>query len=194
MAAEDEDLPSGACRKDKAMTTRVKIARQRDWDLYLKQNSEGQQDCQLVTAINAYYFLTGKTISQGTKRYESLRKLCKAVAGAAICIEKVHKRLGIKRGRKGWSPFSFGKKPKATLTLPAELTVWYKTCGFHSVLVVDAEPVTRSVRIPNMKWVTNMHGWVYWEDFQHYVKTQKEPPHGVWKFQSFDLVKKPTKL
>ena len=67
------------------------------WKYFLKRNSPGESDCQLVTAINAYYWLTGKRIKQGTKRYDELRILCGAVAGAAIDIKKVWNRLGIER-------------------------------------------------------------------------------------------------
>lgn len=46
-------------------------------------------DCQVVTAINAHYLLTGEIIKQGSERYNELCELAKACYGSAICIEKI---------------------------------------------------------------------------------------------------------
>lgn len=158
---------------------------QRSWDLYL--HTQKYSECQLVSAINAYTYLTGKTIDQNSKRYEDLVDLCKARHGSAICIEKVHEKLGI--GILGLHSsiracVGFHDIPKDRPTLPCELSVWHKGYGFHSVAVVEHEPRTQSVRIPNFDKLTNSRGWVFIEDLQHYEKMC-----GGYVCRSFRLLK-----
>lgn len=134
------------------------------WDGYLLRNSLGEMDCQLVTAINAYYHLTGRRIGQRTKRYHDLRVLCGAVAGAAHCVEKVWNRLGIERYAERFRPF---EGDRSTLRAPIEACVWHKAYGRHSVLIVDRAPKCKAIRITNFKWATSLDGWIFEEDFAH---------------------------
>ena len=64
----------------------------RNWKRYINKNrTEG--DCQLVTAVNAYYYLTGKIVSD--EDYEKYVDLAGCRYGSAISMEKVWKKLGI---------------------------------------------------------------------------------------------------
>ena len=67
----------------------------RDWNKYHKRNvAEG--DCQLVTACNAYYHLTGNVIDQESDQYQEFVDLCGCNCGSAIDIEnRVWPKLGI---------------------------------------------------------------------------------------------------
>lgn len=136
----------------------------RDWENYLNQNSPGQMDCQLVTAVNAYYHLTGRMIGPYTRRYESFRRLCGAIAGAATCIEKVWNRLGIERYNERYWPF----KGVGPLRAPIETCVWHKAYGRHSVLIVDRASKCRAVRVTNFGRATNLNSWIFEEDFAHF--------------------------
>jgi len=180
----------------KPRTTRAATARKRKWERYIYEN-RFCGDCQLVTAVNAYYFLTGKTVSR--KAYDQLAKDTACTSGAAIGIDKAHKRLGIRRGD-AWSwvyDWVGGRgsevvdRIKLVAKLPLEVTVWHKGYGFHSVLIVDFEPVTRSVRVTGFKKATNDRGWMYWEDFHHYTKTYRagnEPPFVTWTVRTFEKI------
>jgi len=146
----------------------------REWKNY--HNTQKYNECQLITAINAYHFLTGKIIKSDSKRYESLVDLCGARHGAAICIEKVHKKLNLKIKNYMISPFSWRKDKKGfsekikNIKLPLEISVWHKSCGYHSALIIEYEPRTDAFRVANFKGVTNSQGWVFQEDLQHYLK------------------------
>lgn len=137
----------------------------RPWEKYLHQNSSEECDCQVVSAVNAYYHLTGRRIDQSARRYDRLRRLSGAVSGAAICIGKVHEKLGVRVAASFTSLICF----PATLKFPVELAVWHKAYGYHSVLIVDHEPKTACFRITNFGKATNLHGWIFAEDLEHYI-------------------------
>ena len=136
----------------------------RSWEKYL--NKQLYSECQLVSAINAYYFLTGKTIKQNSQEYEDLVDLVRAREGSAICIEKAHKKLGlitIKKAEHLWDLWD-----NKGLLLPIEATVWHKKTGFHSVTIIEQCQKTDCIRIANFQDATSMEGWMFREDFYLY--------------------------
>ena len=167
-----------------------------NWKNYIKQNSKTRKygsDCQVVSAVNAYYHLTGDIIKQYSKRYKELAELAKACWGSAICIEKVWDELGIEtfdfrhslfhgppspdRNKDGSIPKRYSKQildkmwtvtycPKEN---PIEVSVWYKRCGFHSVLIIDKIEQCDAIQVTGFRWETTGHGWIFEEDFNHYV-------------------------
>jgi len=153
----------------------------RDWCKYVHRNRT-QGDCQLVTAANAYYYLTGKTITK--RRYERLIDLCGCRHGSATCIEKVHKELKIEPKKLYLSvfEFTFGKK----ILLPMELNVWHKYYGFHSVLIVDFERRVNAVRITNFKYATS-DGWIFLDDLSHFADLNNDRKEPRWKMRRFGL-------
>lgn len=176
-----------------------------NWNKYLHRNKTGEADCQLVTALNAYYYLTGKLYcSQDSKEYERLRKLAGVVAGPAIHIEKIHKELGMitvnkykslyditfesrkltpceiasqikKHPSIDWSKCETSKQ-KRTVPLPLEAKIWEKHYGFHSVLIVDYEPKTTCFRVLNLRYATSLSGWIFEEDFNMLVRHAHNRP------------------
>lgn len=64
---------------------------------YIHENIIGS-DCQLVTAINAYYHTTGKMIN--SKTYDHYVDLCGCRTGAAINIKVVWDELSLIKGEK----------------------------------------------------------------------------------------------
>jgi len=167
----------------------------RDWKHYIKKNKTSG-DCQLVTAVNAYHFLTGRRIQE--RRYQRLVDVTGCRHDSAIGIGKVWKELGIAEGVRMRSlPFSWRKGDKTPLSLgsleswqealPLEISVWHKFFGFHSVLAVDIEPRVRAVRITNFSRVTSSNGWIFKEDLMHF--TEQNPDKGEPRYQcrSFKL-------
>ncbi len=180
----------------------------RKWENYL--NSQKYSECQLVTAINAYYFFTGKTIKSDSDGYEKLVDLCGARHGTATCIEKVHRKLGlkaigysnnistwipntwdridvVKRRSKGIYPKNnrkkiiFHKEKLRKIELPIEITVWHKRTGFHSVLIVDHCLKTECFQIANFRHVTSAKGWMFVEDLYMYINSMNKG----WCFRLF---------
>jgi len=132
-------------------------------------NRQKYSECQLVTAINCYTYLTGKIIKQDSKRYEKLVDLVAARYGSAISIEKAYKRLGIEVIRWYYNEYELASKRNKFPFLPLVAAVWYKRYGCHSVAIVDYEPKTDCILVPNFKYVTSMDGWVFIEDFKPFV-------------------------
>lgn len=67
----------------------------RTWMKYI--NRQLYSECALITALNAYYFLTGKQYCEmGDKTYEELVDLVMAREGAAIAPKKAWDVLEIK--------------------------------------------------------------------------------------------------
>lgn len=171
------------------------------WRNLLLKNQFGF-DCQVVTAVNAYYCLTGKRITDKDE-YRSLVELAKAMNGAAISIEKVHRKLGLKTLWEGNSLYDLQNKvtewgdgttkspliKKCTSTripLPMEWVVWHKKRGLHSTLIVDECSKTKCFRVVNFDQVTSHDGWFFKEDMYLYTKAFK-PWHKGHAFRLFGL-------
>lgn len=148
---------------------------------YIDRNKFGQE-CLIVTAINAYMYLTGDIIKQDSKRYDALVRLGSTdLLGTANKIHKVWKKLGI-------YPEIYSKHLlhpdlfTASYALPMEVSVCTKY-GLHSVCVVEYERNTHSFRIPNWRWYTSTMGWVFIEDLEQYVVNKEG-----WKCRIFKLI------
>lgn len=156
----------------------------RSWKKYLKKNKTCC-DCQLVTAVNVYYHLTGKTISQDSEQYDEFLEMTGCRHGGAISIEKVWNKLGIKPIQSSATLFDFKiirprntKRPpkqselvlRKSLPFPIEWRVWHKHTGFHSVLIVEECKKTQCVRVLNFDSVTTAEGWMFEEDMYMYTR------------------------
>jgi len=136
----------------------------RDWNKYIHQNK--YSECQLISALNAYYYLTGKCIKQDSKKYENLVDLVKARNGSAIGIEKAWNKLGIKIVKESNSILDFVKND--TIQCPLEYNIWHKRYGFHSTLIVDHDSKIDVCRITNFKWIATLDGWMFREDMYQF--------------------------
>ena len=142
----------------------------RRWKKYLNSNKT-PFDCQLVTAINAYYYLTGKTIPQNSDQYDEFVKIAKCDHGAAIGIEKIWKKLNLKVIKKSRTLLDIqieGSRLSSKTPLPIEWRIWHKKTGFHSTLIVDECKKTQCFRVTNFKDVTSVRGWIFKEDMYMY--------------------------
>ena len=150
-----------------------------DFKKIINRNRKEFSDCQVVTAVNAYYLLTGNVIEQDSDEYLELVKLAKAENGAAISIKKVWQKLELEVTQEKIWPNS------DELTSPTELTIWYKRCGFHSVLAYDYVPKCEAFRVSNLPWLTTHNGWIFWEDLHQIMKGSLDGSH--WMARSFRL-------
>jgi len=147
----------------------------REWENYIKHNKSGYADCCLVSAINAYYYLTGKIIKQDSARYERLIDLSKCRYGPALSIDKVYKKLGLKISWEGNFLYDFiwrkGKIiSKKKIPLPLEVTVYHRRYGLHSILIVDHCTKSDSLRITNFDRETTASGWMFREDMYKFER------------------------
>ena len=157
----------------------------RDWNEYHQKNK--YSECQLITALNIYYYLTGKYIDQESDEYEELVDLCLARYGSAISIKKVWDKLGIKVKESYLNSLDWSNKKQPPL--PMEINIWHKSYGFHSVAAIDYEPKTDAFKIANFKWATSLDGWIFYEDLNHFIikNPDREEPRYCYRF--FELTK-----
>lgn len=136
------------------------------WQKYIQHNKTCR-DCQLVTALNAYCYLTGEQwCQQNSNEYERLLDLTKCRHGAAICIENAHKELGIEIIWSGISLYDVKLySTDGSLILPMEWNTWSYEYGFHSNLIVDQNK--DKVRVTNFSKV-NPAGWTLERDMPKY--------------------------
>lgn len=154
----------------------------REWSKYLQKNK--YSECQLITALNAIYYLTGEYIDQNSNEYEELVDLCMARNGAAISIEKVWDELGIEIKKTYLTSLDWESNLPP---LPLEISIWHKAYGFHSVLAVDYEPKTDAFRITNFKWATSLKGWIFNEDLYHYLMDSATHGESKYRYRLFGI-------
>jgi hypothetical protein len=161
----------------------------RIWEKYL--NKQLYSECQLVTALNVFYYLTGKVIKQDSKEYEDLVDLVGARHGSAVHAGKIHEKLGLIVLKKAaWLWDLWGDKK---LMLPIGATIWHKQTGFHSVAIVDQCLKTDCIRVANFKEVTSTDGWMFREDFYQYETRITQGDSGFnskgeqWRYRVFGL-------
>ena len=155
----------------------------RNWEKYHNKNK--YSECQLITALNACYYLTGRYVSQSSKEYEELVDLCGVRHGSAVNIEKAWKRLNIEVKNVYLSSLSWWEENNPPL--PLEIMIWHKAHGYHSVLAVDYEPRTDAFRIPNFRWATNLKGWMFFEDLMHFVIKNPDRTEPRYSYRHFGL-------
>ena len=127
-------------------------------------NENLYQECQLISALNAYRFLHKKNFcEQGDEVYEELVDLVLARDGAAVCIEKAYRRLGLKVV--GMPHFLLDVEDLfQSMKLPIQMNVWHKKVGFHCCLIVGYSKQCRAFQVANFQEVTTADGWVFAED------------------------------
>jgi len=172
----------------------------RSWETYLKgNNTEG--DCQLVTAVNARYHLTGEIVDPKSDEYQELVDLVCCRYGAAIDIRKAWKKLGITEDQRlQWYEIARQDvNPEVVKVFPdsyryklqkesfLEVSIWHKFFGFHSIAIVDYEPRTDCVRLTNFKHVTSTDGWMFWEDLCPHLKLNPSKSEPRYEFRTFKL-------
>lgn len=135
------------------------------WENYI--NNQKYSDCQIVTAVNAYYYLTGKQIKYNSPTYRRFVELTGAKYGSAIQIERIYDDL--KLCYTEYDDFLNFYRLVEDRKFPIEITVDHKRHGRHSVLVIDYEPKCNAYQITNFSFATTKNGWIFWEDLNQFV-------------------------
>lgn len=135
-----------------------------NWDGYI--NSQRYFECQVISALNAYYYLTGEVIEQFSEEYEYLVDLALARNGATISVEKVYDYLDIvvvdiHKALPKFAPFPF----------PMDVSVWSKYTGYHSVLIIGKKEEGKLLQVTNFMWVTDEQGLIGYYDFRKYIRS-----------------------
>jgi len=155
-------------------------------------NWQFYQECQLVTAINAAFFLGEPLVEQGTPEYERLVDFVHARNGAAISIEKAHEYLKIKRTplcKKAGFTWELMKQ-KIDEGHPVELLVQGPKYGRHSVLAVECrkeayelgEDPAKLVKIANFGLVANKYGLIKYSKLRAYMRFLDKVRPVAWYF------------
>lgn len=138
--------------------------------MYITENSRSYKyyaDCQLVTAVNAYYKLTGNIIKQDSNKYKELAELAGCVYGSCINIKKVWKELGIWEDKKISNIYELSDHLSRNCFI--ETSIWQIRYGSHSVSIVDYVKKANCLKVLNFKYKTTVDNWIFWEDFRHYI-------------------------
>jgi len=158
--------------------------------MYITKNSlinEYSSDCQLVTAINAYYHLTGKIIEHDSNEYQELAELAGCVYGSCINIKKVWDKLGICKDERYSNPFDISDNLKENCFI--EVNIWHKHYGFHSIAIVDYIEKAKCVKVTNFKYVSSTEGWIFFEDLKPYIIRNPDHEKPYWCGRTFKLKK-----
>ena len=147
----------------------------RPWENF--QNTQNYIECQLVSALNAYYYLTGDKIEIGSEGYEELVDLSGGRDKPCLCMSPVYARLGIKIEKTFDDHIEFIDN----LVFPIEKIVHG---ALHSVLIVDWEPENKRLRVTNFG-ATDKKGWVSEETFFNSIRIKDE---NYGKYKLFSLV------
>ena len=138
----------------------------RKWEKYLKSNKCNTLDCQLVTAVNANYYLTGNSIQQNSAEYNTLIDITKCKHGACISIEDGRSYLGINEDIR-FKSYDLNKYLFSNCFI--EVNVWHKYFGYHSIAIVDYIEKASCVRVTNFKHVASTNGWIFLEDLKPHI-------------------------
>jgi hypothetical protein len=138
--------------------------------MFLTENSKSDKyyaDCQLVAAVNAYYYLTGNVIKQDSNRYKELLELGGCVYGSCINIKKVWKELGIWEDKKILDIYDL--KDCLSENCFIATSIWHIRYGNHIVSIVDYIEKADCIKVLNFKYKTTIDNWIFWEDFRHFI-------------------------
>lgn len=167
--------------------TKIKVisteGKTRKWHGYHNSNTYNEADCQLITACNAYYHLTGKFISKESDLYKKMVKDSMCLYGSCIDITKAWKILGIYEDITYPSVYDISNLLKSNNFF--ELRIWYKRYGFHSIAAIDYNKKCDALRVTNIQELTSVNGWVFIEDLKPHITTIGS---SGWVYRTFKLV------
>lgn len=157
------------------------------WHKLAYQNYQGCGDCQLVSVVNAYYLLTGKTIKQKSKRYQKFLDQACARTGAAFEgeVHKIITELGMETYRLPHNGFW----PPKVIKKPIECNIWHLRYGYHSILIVDSSPKCEAYRVTNLERFTTCDGWIFKDDLWNMLIDNPDKSEPKWRCRGFRLRK-----
>lgn len=151
----------------------------------INENSKGDKysaDCQLVTTINAYYYLTNNIIEQKSEQYKELAELGGCCYGSCLSsIKKVWSKLGIIEDKRfNINDLQLYLKPNCFI----EANVWHKKYGFHSIAIVDYLDEKQKVKVTNFKYETK-NNWISLKKLKTFIVLNPNKDEPLWEFRTF---------
>ena len=134
------------------------------------QDSQLYSECQLISVLNAAYFLGEKTVNK--EEYDRLIDMVGARYGSAISIERSYKYLRVE---------FIDIKPDIDMMrnaigqgYPIGFGVWTQKHGLHSVTAIEVEHDNSrgyyKFRVPNLKPYTDKNMWIHQNDLKELIK------------------------
>ncbi len=151
-----------------------------NWKKIIKKNSVDEKyhlDCQLVSAINIYYYLTNKVIKQGSDEYKNLAHLAGCCWGKCVFMERVYEKIGIEVEKKFAQPITNFDK-----MIPCEARINHKCRGRHSVAILDSDNENNKIRVSNFFEETDSNGWINVDRFNSFLDK-----NSVYYYNKFKL-------
>ncbi len=136
-----------------------------DWENIINENSSDEKyhlDCQLVSTINIYYYLTNKLIKQTSEEYKNLADLAGCCWGKCVFMERVYKELGIEEEKRIAEPINTFYE-----LIPCEARIEHKHYGRHSVAILDYDDYR--IRVSNFNEETDLDGWININNFNRFL-------------------------
>jgi len=134
-------------------------------------------ECQLVAAINAFYFHGGREVTE--EEYESLVDIVGARHGSAIDIGRAYRILGLKPFC--IPPFYWILRLFLWLRFPVEVGMYHKRLGLHTILIAGGKG--RKVLALNAR--LSPDEWVKWRDLKGAIRKGNKrnigPSHGWFR-------------
>lgn len=161
------------------------------WNKYFKSNTFDEYnkmrfDCQLVNAINAAIYFYDLNIPPNSNYYKELLELGGCNFGPCFKMENVWEELGIWEDERLMS-WDFKDYLKSNCFL--ELNVWHKDTHFHSCSIVDYAQKSDACRVTNFKQVTSNKGWIFTEDLEHYLTSNRNKSYPLFVARTFRAIK-----
>lgn len=145
----------------------------------LKNSLEFGMDCQLVTACNAFHFLTGEWIEQDSEEYKKLAKLCGCIYGSCIDISKAWRYLGIDEEYRFHRETFHNHLENGSFI---EASIWHPNHGFHSCSIIgDSGP---DLVILNFKPAKKNNNRFSRKRFYEFLKENPDLDTPRWTFRT----------
>ena len=132
------------------------------------QDSQLYSECQLVTILNASYYLGESFIPNKTEEYERLVDLVGARHGAALMIDKAQDYLKLKHITV--EPTLENIKALLHNKMPVGIGVWTKNSGLHNVLILDIKEAGTEMMVANLYPYTDSNMWITWKKLKPMIK------------------------
>ncbi len=142
-------------------------------------NEQKYSECQLIVAINAAIYLGQPPVIKESNEYERLVDLVAARHGSAIKTEKDYEFLRIKK--KPMEPKIFQIMDKIDEGHPVELHVSGTARGYHSILAIDYETITKDssskkyLKVLNFNPVCEEDGLMTWDHLSKIITRKQKP-------------------
>ena len=149
------------------------------------QFGQKYSECQLVSALNAAYWLGEDLIHPNSDEYERIVDFAGCRHGSAICISYVYRYLKLRYidVKPEFESVEFANE----MNLPIGLGVFTKKHGLHDVLIIQKKHNDENggykVRVLNLFPYTDDKFWIHWKELEKLVIVKENigPEYGYFR-------------